>query len=152
MESKKLIQALGLATVLGMSAGAIANDEYRADFNNGPAFNNHPVFRESLRLMDKVNDRQERQLDRILNGFYERRISPAEFRRLMDEQREIGRMERAFLSDGVLTRFEFRRLNSALNAANRDIFRESHDKHRDGYGDGYGGGWKQSHGYGSEYR
>lgn len=150
MTSKKLIQVLGLATVLGMSAGAFSNDEYRADFNSGPAFNNHPVFRESLRLMDKVNDRQERQLDRILNGFYERRINPAEFRRLMDEQREIGRMERAFLSDGFLTRFEFRRLNAALNAASRDISREGHDGHHDGYGGG--DGWKQSQGYGSQYR
>lgn len=152
MKTKKLIQSLGLAAVMGMSAGASGNDEYRPDFNNGPAFNNHPVFRESLRLMDKVNDRQERQMDRILNGFYERRISPAEFRRLMDGQREINRMERAFLSDGFLTRFEFRRLSAALNAANRDIFREGHDGHRDGYGGGYGGGWKQSQGYGSDYR
>lgn len=152
MTSKKLIQALSLSAVLGMSAGAFANDEYRADFNSGPAFNNHPVFRESLRLMDKVNDLQEHQLDRILNGFYERRISPTEFRRLMDEQREIGRMERAFLSDGFLTRIEFRRLNAALNAASRDISREGHDGHHDGYGGGYGGGWKQSQGYGSQYR
>lgn len=149
METKKLIQSLGLTAAMAVSAGAFGNDGYRPDSYSGPAFNNHPVFRESLRLMDKVNDRQDHQMDRILNGFYEKRINMAEFRRLMSGQREINRMERTFLADGLLTRFEYRRLDAALNAANRDIFREGHDGHRDGYGGGYGNGWKQSHGYGS---
>lgn len=152
MKTRKLIQSLGLAAVMAVSAGAFGNDEYRPDFNNGPAFNNHPVFRESLRLMNDVNDRQDRQMDRILNGFYERRINPAEFRRLMDGQREINRMERAFLADGLLTRFEYRRLDAALDAASRDIFREGHDGRRDGYGGGHGGGWNQSYGYGNRDR
>lgn len=113
MKTRKLIQSLGLAAVMAVSAGAFGNDEYRPDFNNGPAFNSHPVFRESLRLMD--------------------------------EQREINRMERAFLADGLLTRFEYRRLDATLDAASRDIFRESRDGH-------HGNGWKQSHGYGGQDR
>lgn len=147
MKTKKPIQTLGLAAVMAMSAGAFGNDEYRPDFNDAPAFSNHPVFRESLHLMDRVNDRQDRQMDRILNGFYEGRINPAEFRRLMNGQREINRMERAFLSDGLLTRFEYRRLNGALDTASRDISREARDGHHS-----YGNGWKQSYGYGGQDR
>lgn len=129
MKSKKLIQTLGLAAMLGMSAGALAygNDDYRSSYNNGHAFNKHPVFQESLRLMIEVNERQDKQLDRILNGFYEKRITPQEFRKLMDGQRDIQRMERQFLADGLLSRFEYQKLDAALDAANRRIFKEAHD-------------------------
>ena len=151
MKSKKIVQSLGLAAVLGISAGAFAhgNDDYSPGFNNGPAFNNHPAFQESLRLMNQVNERQDRQMDRILNGFYEKRINPRELRRLMDEQREIRYMERSFLSDGFLTRFEYQRLDAALDTASRSIFQEGHDaqgRHGQGY---YGGGWNNSYGYGN---
>lgn len=142
MKTKTLIQSLGLAAVMAVSAGAFAhdNDNYRPGFNNGPAFNNnHPVFQESLRLIKEVNGRQDQQADRILNGFYEKRINPQEFRRLMDEQREIRKMERAFLSDGFLTRFEYQKLDVALDIASRNIFKEGHDAQgRPGYGGGYG--------------
>lgn len=140
MKSKKLIRTLGMAAVLGMSAGAFAygNDDYRSGYNNGHAFNKHPVFQESLRLMIEVNERQDKQMDRILNGLYEKRITPQEFRKLMDGQRDIQRMERLFLADGLLSRHEYQKLDSALDAANRSIFREKHDAQgRPGYGEGY---------------
>lgn len=147
MKTKMLIKTLGLATVMAVSAGAFANDEYRPNFNQGPAFHHQPAFQESLRLMNEVNDRQDKQLDRILNGFYERRITPQEFRKLMDEQRDIRRMERAFLSDGVLTRFEYRRLDVALDTASRGIFKEAHDgQGRPGHGHGYSSGYSSGYG------
>jgi hypothetical protein len=147
MKTKMLIQSLGMAAVMAVSAGALAygDDNNRPGFNNGPAFNNHPVFQESLRLMDNINDRQDQQTDRILNGLYEKRINPLEFRKLMDEQQAVRKMERAYLSDGFLTRFEYQRLDAALDAASRSIFKEGHDSQgRPGYG-----GWNSGHGYGN---
>lgn len=140
MKSKKLIQTLGMAAVLGMSAGAFAygNDDYRGGYNNGHAFNKHPVFLENLRLMKDVNERQDKQMDRILDGFYEKRITPQEFRKLMDGQRDIQRMERQFLADGLLSRYEYQKLDSALDAASRSIFREKNDAQgRSNYGEGH---------------
>lgn len=146
MKTKQIILSLGLAAVMAVSAGAFAhgNDDYRAG-HNGPAFNSHPAFQESLRLMREVNERQDNQHDRILNGFYERRIDPQEFRRLMDQQKDIRRMERTFLSDGFLTRFEYQKLDAALDNASRSIRYEANDAQgRPGYGS-----WNSSHGYGS---
>lgn len=140
MKTKNLIQALGIAAALGISTSAMAhgNDDYRPEFDNR-AFHRHPVFQESLRLMSEVNDRQDRQMDRILNGLYERRITAKEFRKLMDRQRDIRRMERQFLADGLLSRFEYQKLDAALDAASRGIYKEAHDDQgRPGYGGGYG--------------
>ena len=105
-----------------------------------------PAFQETLRMMNEIDERQDRQLDRILDGLYERRISPVEFRRLMDEQRAIRAMERQFLADGLLTRFEYQKLDAALDAARRSIFKEASDgPGRPGYGY-YGGGWNEGYG------
>ncbi len=140
MKSNKLIRTLGLAVVLGMSAGAFAygNNDHRGGFE-GAAFHKHPVFQESLRLMKNVNERQDKQLEHILKGFYERQITPQEFRKLMDEQRDIRSLERKFLADGVLTRFEYQKLDTALNAANRNLQKELNDgRGRPSHGSGYG--------------
>lgn len=140
MKTKNLIQALGIVAALGVSASTMAhgNDDYRPGLD-GQAFHKHPVFQESLRLMNEVNERQDKQMDRILNGFYEKRITAQEFRKLMDRQRDIRRMERQFLADGLLNRFEYQKLDAALDAASRGIFREAHDAQgRPGYSGGYG--------------
>lgn len=146
MKTKMIIQSLGLAAVMAVSAGAFAqgyDDGGRygyPGYNSGPAFNNHPGFRESLRLINEVNDRQDQQMDRILGGLYDKRINPVEFRKLMDEQRAIRGLERQFLADGFLTRFEYQKLDAALDAASRNIFREGHDAQgRPGYGGQYDG-------------
>lgn len=118
--------------------------------DQAPGFINHPAFQESLRMINAVDERQERQLDRILGGVYERRISPMEFRRLMDEQRAIRTLERQLLADGFMTRTEFRRIDAALEVAARNIMAEARDRDgRPGYGGGYG--WNRGHnegGYG----
>ena len=146
MKTKKIVQYLGLAVALGASVSAFAhgNDDYRAGFD-GPAFNKHPAFQQSLRLINEVNERQDRQTDRILGGLYEKRITLHEFRRLMEQQNQIRNMERAFLSDGLLTRIEYQKLDAALNAASHNIFREGRDIEGRPLGSG---GWNSSYGYG----
>jgi Spy/CpxP family protein refolding chaperone len=141
MKTKMIAQSLGLAAMLAVSAVAFAhgNEDYRAGFN-APAFNHHPQFQENMRLTKEVNERQDKQMDRIRNGFYERRINPVELRKLMDEQRDIRQMERQFLSDGFMNRLEYQRLDTALDMASRHIFKEAHDAQvrPDYYGGGYG--------------
>jgi hypothetical protein len=146
MKTKMIVQTLGLAAVMAVSAGALAHgdDDYRPGFN-GPSFHGQPAFQESLRLINDVNERQDKQIDRILGGLYDKRINPNEFRKLIDEQRDIRRMERSFLADGFLTRFEYQKLDTALDAASRSIAKES----RDGQGHPGHGGWNNSYGYGN---
>lgn len=149
MKSKNIIQSLGLAAMMAVSAGAFAHgsDDYRTG-PNPQSFNSHPAFQESLRMMKEINDRQDKQLDRILNGLYEKRINPHEFRRLMDEQNGIRKMEHAFLADGLLTFFEFKKIDTALDIASRNIFKENHDS----YAHHGSNNWNRSYGLGSQYR
>lgn len=94
-----------------------------------------PMFQETLRMMNEIDERQDRQQDRILSGLYERRINPMEFRKLMDEQRAIRLQERQAMADGFLSRTEFQNLNVALENASRNIMREMNDGHgRRGWG------------------
>jgi hypothetical protein len=151
MKTNMMIQSLGLAAVMTVSASAFAAYGYDEParhgapaYQNGPAFNGHPMFQNHLRLINEVNERQDKQMDRILNGFYDKRISPVEFRRLMDEQRAIRVLERQSLIDGVLNPFEYQKLDAALDVASRNIFQQAHDDDgRPNYGN-YGGGWNQS--------
>jgi hypothetical protein len=143
MKTKMILQTLGLAAVMAVSTGALAHgwndDGPRFGF---PGHSDSPAFRQSLELIKNVNDRQDRQLERILDGFYDKRINPVEFRKLMDEQTEIRRMERSFMADGFLNRFEFQKLDDALDAASKHIFVDAHDGNdKPGYGYGYGKPW-----------
>jgi hypothetical protein len=47
---------------------------------------------------------------------------------LLREQREISRLESRYLIDGVLSRSEYRDLEERLDAAERHVFREKHDR------------------------
>lgn len=140
MKTKMILKTLGLAAVMAASTGAFA---YGWD-DNGPSrgfpgYNNGPAFKESLNLVKNVNDRQDNQLERILARYYEGRLTQAEFRKLMDEQTDIRKMERSFMADGFLNQFEYQRLDNALETASKHIFVESHDVNgKPGYGYGYG--------------
>lgn len=149
MKTNMTIKSLGLAAVMAVSASAMANDWNDVPrygfpgYNHAPAYQNapaanHPAFQDNLRMVNEVNTRQDRQLDRILNGFYDKRITMIEFRKLMDEQRAIRVLERQALADGFMNRIEFQKLDAALDVANRNIFQQAHDdddrRGRPGYG------------------
>jgi hypothetical protein len=140
MKTKMILKTLGLAAVMAASSGAFAhgwNDD-------GPRFgfpgNNHgSAFRESLALIKNVNERQDNQHERITQSYREGRLTQPEFRKLMDEQTDIRKMERSFMADGILSRFEFQKLDNALDAASKHIFVEAHDANgKPVYGYGYG--------------
>lgn len=74
-----------------------------------------------------VNARQERQEDRIRQGVRSGELTRRETRRLVETQRDIRQLERAYKSDGRLTRAERRDLHREQNQASRQIYRQKHD-------------------------
>jgi hypothetical protein len=77
-----------------------------------------------------VNLRQQNQAERIHQGVVSGGLTPREIARLSAEQRAIRIEERAYKSDGVLTRIERADLNRDLNVASRDIRIQKHDGQR----------------------
>ncbi len=74
-----------------------------------------------------INARQHLQGERIRQGVRSGQLTRAETRSLMEERRSIRREERAYKSDGVLTRDERKDLHQDLNNLSRDIYEEKHD-------------------------
>lgn len=141
MKTKTILQTLGLAAALAVSSVALAHSDDRGHRHGFPDHYDRPAFDRGFDRIQIVNQRQDRQLERIFARREEGRLTRHEFHSLMDEQRDIRRMKRVFLTDGRLSRFEFEQLDQALDLASRRIFREAHDEQeRPGLGYGYGRG------------
>lgn len=127
MKSTQLNKAFGtlaLASLGLLAGGAQAGWDHESE--------GHHVTRQSRMLSQAIDARQDRQMDRIRAGMHEGRLSRAEFRELMHEQREIRAMERHFQADDILDAREYRRLDHALDAASRRIRAQKHDR-EEGY-------------------
>jgi hypothetical protein len=74
-----------------------------------------------------VNARQHNQHDRIGQGVRSGSLTRDEAQGLREEQRSIRQEERAYKSDGILTRDERKDLHQDLNSASRHIYDEKHD-------------------------
>jgi hypothetical protein len=74
-----------------------------------------------------VNARQRNQHDRIGQGVRSGSLTRDEAQGLREEQRSIRQEERAYKSDGILTRDERKDLHQDLNSASRSIYDEKHD-------------------------
>jgi hypothetical protein len=74
-----------------------------------------------------VNVRQERQQARIRQGVRSGELTRREAHRAREEQRDIRQLERAYKSDGTLTRAERVDLHREQNQASRQIYRQKHD-------------------------
>jgi CRISPR/Cas system-associated endoribonuclease Cas2 len=74
-----------------------------------------------------VNARQHSQHDRIAQGVRSGSLTKDEAQGLRAEQRSIRQEERAYKSDGALTRDERKDLHQDLNTASRNIYSEKHD-------------------------
>lgn len=132
MKSTLIKQTLGLLA-LGLAAtGAHANWD-----RHDQAYARHAT-QQSRHFIQQINARQDRQMDRIEAGMRQGRLTRAEYRQLMHEQREIRAMERHFRADGMIDSREFRRLERALDVANSNIRDEKHDRQaRNAHGDHY---------------
>jgi hypothetical protein len=77
---------------------------------------------------DPINVRQRRQQERIRRGFRSEELTRREALRLRAEQARIRRFEARARSDGRFSCRERRRANRLLDRANRDIYRQRHDR------------------------
>jgi len=74
-----------------------------------------------------IEERQERQQDRIAEGIASGSLNPREAARLEAEQGAIGAEKQAFLRDGKLGPRERAKLRRDQNRASRRIYKEKHD-------------------------
>lgn len=77
--------------------------------------------RAQFNLLDRLEQRQSRQLARIDQGVADGSITAREAHRLMREQWGIERLQRRYLSDGFLSQEEFAALDDALDRTGRHI-------------------------------
>jgi hypothetical protein len=82
---------------------------------------------------NRIDRRQERQLDRIYRANQAGELTWYERQRLLNEQARIARLERWAKSDGHISRREARVIEQAQDDANRHIRRESRDWDRPRY-------------------
>jgi len=74
-----------------------------------------------------VNHRQQNQQQRIKQGVRSGELTRRETRTLAEGQRDVRQLERAYKSDGELTRAERADLHHEQNQASRDIYKQKHD-------------------------
>ena len=74
-----------------------------------------------------VNARQHNQHGRIHQGVKSGELTRREAHKVREGQRDIRQLERAYKSDGKLTKRERADLHHEQNQASRDIYRQKHD-------------------------
>lgn len=80
----------------------------------------------------RVDNRQERQSDRITQGVEAGQITAREQVHLERQQRHINRLEARTEADGKVTRREAARMEHAQDRASRSIMRNRHDRQQRG--------------------
>jgi hypothetical protein len=132
MKSTKTVFAHAIfaaISLMGIQGVAHADDDhFLGRGNHGEYGQNVKALQESQRLSNTIDDRQDNQLDRIMEGFQTGKLTQNEFFSLMREQREIRKQEHQFLSDGFLGPREYDVLNQALDRAGSHIRFEKHDR------------------------
>lgn len=141
MKASNLIKILVASALLSspfLSSSASANNGYVS-----VSFGDFDGNRMQYRHVDRVgHDRypqygaragnyidriQSEQRDRIQQGIRSGELTQHEAARLIDEQREIDRLQHVYLTDYRLTSHERQRLLAELDEASRNIWRQKHD-------------------------
>jgi hypothetical protein len=68
-----------------------------------------------------INDRQDAQLDKVVEGVNAGQITREQFAALMAQQKEIRNKERAFLADGFLSQAEYQALQADMDQVDQAI-------------------------------
>lgn len=68
-----------------------------------------------------INDRQDAQLDKVVEGVNAGQITRDQFAALMAQQKEIRNKERAFLADGFLSQQEYQTLQADMDNVEQAI-------------------------------
>ena len=74
-----------------------------------------------------VNARQNHQDERIKQGVKSGELTKREAKGLREERRDIKQLEKAYKSDGTLTRAERKDLHHELNQSSQEIYQQKHD-------------------------
>jgi hypothetical protein len=134
------------AGLLSLGLGTLATPSLADPFPPPPALHK-PVFQPpefagrphhgmQVRL-ERINQRQDRQMQRILDGMENGRLTLREAVLLLREHQDIAYMERQYLADGRLDPFEFQTLDMRLDTASQNIRWEKQDGEQRGQW-GYG--------------
>lgn len=118
---KKTFGVLALG-ILGLTATGV-----QAAWDRG-GHGHQPIYQQTRAYSQQINARQDRQMQRIRVGQRAGQLTRFEFRELMQEQHKIRAIEQHFREDGVIDAREFRRLDHALDRADRNIRAEKHDR------------------------
>jgi uncharacterized membrane protein YebE (DUF533 family) len=127
MKSNLMKNTLGILALstLGLAATGAQADWDRG--NHGYGFGGH-AYKQSLVFGQQINERQDRQMDRIQQGMRAGNLTRFEFHELMQEQHRIRAMEQHFRADGMIDAHEFQRMDRALDVASLNIKLEKHDR------------------------
>ncbi|MEW6119044.1 MAG: hypothetical protein AB1593_03015 [Pseudomonadota bacterium] len=126
---KKSLSILTLG-IMGLAAGSA-----QAGWGDDHGYHHGPNPQMSRMFGEKINQRQEQQMERIQAGFRNGKLTQREYRELVQEQRHIREMERHFRADdGRIDLREYQKLDRALDIASRNIMEEKQDRQaRGGY-------------------
>jgi hypothetical protein len=133
MKSNSMKKAFG---VLALGALGLMTTGVQAAWDRG-GHNQPPTYQQTRAYSQQINTRLGRQLQRIRTGQRAGHLTRFEFRELMQEQHKIRAMEQHFREDGVIDAREFRRLDHALDRADRNIRAGKHDRQAYGQKPGY---------------
>lgn len=135
-----LLTVAGLATWSGLSHAGDASGPGRAQGGNPylvASYGHHGQhqygdhrYRENryeYGFYREIEQRQNRQAARIQKGIAQGEITRREAAKLFNQQRAIEHMQRDFMADGHLNRWEYAKLDRALDDASRDIQHQTHD-------------------------
>lgn len=141
----KFANAVKTLTLVGVSALTLCAGASQADAGYGrnanpwlsgseyqqahryPDFQDQRYFQEQRANLDQ---RQDRQLERILNGLESGRLTMREAVGLLREHQAIAALERQYLADGHLGPFELRDLGQRMDLAQQRIRFEKQDGER----------------------
>lgn len=127
MKSNSMKKTFGILALgaLGLMATAAHANWDRDGYGQG---HGRHAYQQSQMFGQQINARLDRQMQRIRAGQRAGHLTRFEFRELMQEQHKIRALEQYFREDGVIDAREFRRLDHALDRANRNIRAEKHDR------------------------
>ena len=119
--NKRLIISLAVLGTVSMTA-------LPAFAQNSAHHNDHTQNAQNMQHHDQgMNQRQDKQADRIHQGVRSGELTRAEAKDLKQDRRDIRQEERQYKSDGHLSKAERMDLRHDKQALSKDIYRAKHD-------------------------
>lgn len=140
MKSNRILKTLSIAAVAALSlTSGISQAEgwgryeraYAPNISDQGRFDHRdPDIRwsDNQRASFDIDERQQEQMERIMHGLRDGRLSRIEADKLMHQQRKIELLQRQYLSDRHLSRSEWIDLDRRLDRQAHNIRAEKHDR------------------------